>query len=98
MGMRLEQESRVLASIARDYGLITYCMSSFWDSIKPFCLGMESGGERLNLWHHIDYQKQRRLQHFWGSPKPRRPLWPSCLHTRLLACPGVSRYTTDVFL
>ena len=33
--------------------------------IKPFCVGMESGGERVNLWHHADFQDQHRLQHFW---------------------------------
>ena len=65
MDMRLEQESRALASIARDYRLITYCVSGFWDSIKPLCLGMESGGKRVNLWHHPDYLNQNRLQHIW---------------------------------
>ena len=58
----LEHEARVLAATARDYGLITYSMASHWDLIKPFCLGMESGSERVNLWHHADYQDQ----HFLG--------------------------------
>ena len=65
MDARLESEARVLASVARDYGMINYSMSSHWNLIKPFCLGMESGGERVNLWHHADYQSQHRLQHFW---------------------------------
>ena len=46
MDLRLEQESRALASVARDYGLIAYGMSIFWESIRPLCLGMESGGEK----------------------------------------------------
>ena len=58
MDARLEQDSRTLFSIARDYGLITHCMSSFRGSIKPFCLGMEGGGERVTRWHHTDYQNQ----------------------------------------
>ena len=62
---RLEQESRALASVARDYGIVTYSMSSVWGSIRPFCNGMESGGERVNLWHHADYPEQKRLQHIW---------------------------------
>ena len=64
MDTQLEQDSRVLAATARRYGLITYSMASHWDLIKPFCLGMESGGERVNLWHHADFQEQHRLQHF----------------------------------
>ena len=63
MGQRLEQESRVLASVARGYGIIAYCVLNFWDSIRPFCVGVESGGERVNLWHHADYLEQTRLQH-----------------------------------
>ena len=51
----LEHEARVLAATARDYGLITYSMASHWDLIKPFCLGMEIGGERVNLWHHANF-------------------------------------------
>ena len=65
MDQQLEQDSRVLAATARDYGLIAYSMASHWDLIKPFCLGMDSGGERVNLWHHADFQEQHRLQHFW---------------------------------
>ena len=66
MDAQLEQDSRVLAATARNYGLITYSTASHWDLIKPFCLGMESGGARVNLWHHADFQEQHRLQHFWG--------------------------------
>ena len=55
----------MLASIAKDCGIITYCVFSFWDSIRPFCLGIDSGGERVNLWHHTDYLEQKGLQHIW---------------------------------
>ena len=65
MDMRLEQEARVLAATARDYGLIANSLASFGDLIKPFCVGMECGGERVNPWHHADFQSQHRLQHFW---------------------------------
>ena len=65
MDEQLEQDSRVLAATARHYGLLTFSMAAHWDLIKPFCLGMESGGQRVNLWHHADFQEQHRLQHLW---------------------------------
>ena len=55
MDEQLEQDSRVLAARARGYGLIAYSMASHWGLIKQFCLGMDSGGERVNLWHHADF-------------------------------------------
>ena len=33
-----------LAEVARKYGLIADSMAGFWESIKPFCVGMESEG------------------------------------------------------
>ena len=49
MDERLEQDSRVLAATARNYGLLTFSMAAHLDLIKPFCLGMGSGGQRVNL-------------------------------------------------
>ena len=65
MDPRLDEESRALAEMARTYGLMPYSLSSLGDSIKPFCLGMENGGQKLNSWHHADYQEQYRFQSVW---------------------------------
>ena len=65
MDPTLDEEARTCAVTARNYGLIPYSLRDFWETIKPFCLGMESGGERVNPWHHADFQSQHRLQHFW---------------------------------
>ena len=48
MDPQLDEEARTRAVIARSYGLITFLMSSFWEAIKPFCLGMESSGRSLH--------------------------------------------------
>ena len=44
-----------------------YSLRDFWETIKPFCLGMESGGRSLNCWHHTDYGDQFKLQYFWDQ-------------------------------
>ena len=43
MDEQLEQDSRVLAATARNYGLLAFSLASHWGMIKPFCLGMDSG-------------------------------------------------------
>ena len=67
MDLRLDEEARTWAVIARSYGLITFSLSSFWETIKPFCLGMESSGRALNCWHHTDYGEQYKLPYFWDQ-------------------------------
>ena len=44
MDEQLEQDSRVMAATAQNYGLLTFSMAAHCDLIKPLCLGMESGG------------------------------------------------------
>ena len=55
MDPMLDEEARTCAVAARDSGLIPYSLKDFWETSKPFCLGMESGGRSLNCWHHSDY-------------------------------------------
>ena len=66
MVRRLDEESR-----ASRYGtdLWTHPLQSveLLGSIKPFCRVTGNGGQRLNSWHHTDYQEQCRLQYFWGQ-------------------------------
>ena len=66
MDERLDEEARTCAVLARSYGLIHYAMSLFCESIKPFCLGTESGGRRMHCWHHTDYGQQY-LHYFWDQ-------------------------------
>ena len=67
MDSTLDEEARTCAVIARNYGLIPYSLRDFWETIKPFCLGMESAGRSLNCWHHCDYGDQFKLQYFWDQ-------------------------------
>ena len=67
MGERLDEEARTCAVLARNYGVIHYALSHSRESIKPFCLGMDSGGRRMNCWHPTDYGYQYRLQYFWDQ-------------------------------
>ena len=60
----VDEEARTCAVAARSYGLIPYYLKYFWETIKPFCLGMESVGRSLNCWHHCDYGDQFKLQYF----------------------------------
>ena len=55
MDERLDEEARTCAVLARSYGMIPYAWSTFWEYIKPFWLGMESGGRSMNCWHHTDW-------------------------------------------
>jgi hypothetical protein len=61
----LDEEARTCAVAARNCCLIPYSLKDFWETIKPFCLGMVSGGRSLNCWHHSDYGDQFKLQYFW---------------------------------
>ena len=48
MDARLDEEARTCVVIARSYGLVQFSLASFWETIKPLCLGMESSGQSLN--------------------------------------------------
>ena len=67
MDPRLDEEALTCAVTARQYGLIPYSLKDHWETIKPFCLGMESAGRSLNCWHHCDYGDQYKLQYFWDQ-------------------------------
>ena len=67
MDARLGEEARTRVVIARSYGLIPCSLASFWETIKPFCRGMQSSGRSLNCWHHTDYGEQYKLQYFWDQ-------------------------------
>ena len=67
MDPMLDEEARMCAVTARSFGLIPYSLKDFWETIKPFCLGMESDGRSLNCWHHSDYGDQFKLQYFWDQ-------------------------------
>ena len=59
-------ESRALAAMARQYGVIPCRLAHVWESIEAFCLGVENWGHKLDTWHKTDY-KERRLQYFWDQ-------------------------------
>ena len=67
MDSRLDEEARTCAVIARSYGLILLSFAPFWETIKPFCLGVESGGRSLSCWHRTYYGEQYKLQYFWDQ-------------------------------
>ena len=62
MDPTLDEEARTCAVVARGFGMMPYSLKDFGETIKPFCLGMESGGRSLNCWHHTDYNAQYKLQ------------------------------------
>ena len=76
MDERLDEEARTCAVLARSYGMIPHSLATFWESIKPFCLGKESGGHRMNCWHHTDYGDKFRLRYFWINLSKKWRTWP----------------------
>jgi len=67
MDRRLGEEAHVCAALATAWGHITYDLSDFWESIRPFCLNMESDGKLVNLWHHTDYNNANKRHYFWDQ-------------------------------
>ena len=55
MDPRLDDESRVVATMARNSGIFPYSLSPFWNQIMPLFFVMGSGGLKLNCWHHRDF-------------------------------------------
>ncbi|MFM7981401.1 MAG: hypothetical protein ACKPKO_19000, partial [Candidatus Fonsibacter sp.] len=70
MNPRLEAEAHACAAIANSYGHISFNLSEFWISIKPFCLNMESA--RKAVLHHFWDQLIKKLAYLalansWGD-------------------------------
>ena len=67
MDKRLAEEAHACAVLATVWGHISYDLSEFWESIKPFCLNMESDSKPVNLWHHTDYNGVNKLHYVWDQ-------------------------------
>ena len=67
MGMRLSNDSTMLAGMSKQFGCLPVNIEPFWLSLEPFTLPSRSDPHVRDPWHHCDPTGKWILVHLWDA-------------------------------